>query len=113
MVWGLDSWLGQEYIDNRWYEFQHLSMLELLSFTADEFKHFDSFAVIRNPYSRLVSEYLWRRPTKQRRPEAAMLFFDSFMEYMQKIPQDIDANWPLCLENADQASVAWVCTRYT
>ena len=108
MVWGLDSWLGQEYIDNRWYEFQHLSILEFLTFTAGEFRQFNSFAVIRNPYSRLISEFLWRHKVGRQRPGAPMLFYDSFTKFLQDIPQEIDKNWPLYLENADQAKTNYL-----
>lgn len=103
MVWGLESWLGQEYIEHRWYEIQHLTMREFIDFTADEFKHFDSFAVIRNPYTRLISEYLWRRALSQGTPNVQMLFFDSFREFLLEIPPEIDTNWSFCLDKADRA----------
>ena len=100
MVWGKESWLGQEYLHHRWYEFQHLSMSELLSFTT-EFRAFHSFAVIRNPYSRLVSEFHWRHSILQQR-DAPLRSFDSIEDLVWAIPSQIDTQWRDCLTGADQ-----------
>jgi len=100
MVWGKESWLGQEYLHERWYEFQHLSMSELLSFTS-EYRAFHSFAVIRNPYSRLVSEFHWRHPILQQR-DAPLLSFDSFADLVWAIPSQIGTQWRECLAGADR-----------
>jgi len=98
MVWGRESWLGQEFLDQRWYEFQHLSMTELLNFTGEEFRYFHSFAVIRNPYSRLVSDFLWRGTLN---PQLNVIF-DSFEEFVQAMPLKIDTRWPIYLRKASK-----------
>lgn len=99
MVWGKESWLGQEYLHRRWYEFQHLSIPELLNF-AGEFKNFYSFAVIRNPYSRLVSEFLWRQSVFQN--GGPHQCFDSFEELVFALPLEIDNHWHDVIEDANQ-----------
>ncbi|MDZ4729406.1 MAG: sulfotransferase family 2 domain-containing protein [Xanthomonadales bacterium] len=99
MVWGKESWLGQEYLHRRWYELQHLSMLELLNFTG-EFKIFYSFAVIRNPYFRLVSEFLWRQLVFQN--GGPHRYFDSFEELVFALPLEIDNHWRDLIRNANQ-----------
>ena len=69
MVWGLPSWFGQQQRDGRWYEFQHLTLTELRGFVGDEFAGFESFAVVRDPYARLVSEFLWRQTIIEHNPD--------------------------------------------
>jgi hypothetical protein len=111
MVWGLDSWLGEKYVGERWYEFQHLTISEFFSFTGEEFLHFGSFAVVRNPYSRLISEFLWRRQLKQR-PDSTLIHFDSFDDFIRAIPSDIDSNWQSYLNSADKReSNLWIHLR--
>jgi len=60
MQWGRESWVGQEKKNGRWYEYQHLSMQELRSLAGSPFPDHASFAVVRDPYTRLVSDYAWR-----------------------------------------------------
>ncbi len=100
MVWGKESWLGEEHLHRRWYEFQHLSLSELFSFTR-EFTEFHSFAVVRNPYSRLVSEFHWRRSSLGTK-DAPLLSFDSFEDLVWAIPLEIDTQWPGCLKSASK-----------
>jgi len=103
MAWNRTSWVGQEYSGNRWYEYQHLTMLEFVDLTGIEFRKFNSFAVIRNPYARLESDFRWRRQIIQQRPNAPLRPFDTFKEFVQAIPKDIDRNWFSYMESADQA----------
>lgn len=93
MVWGLPSWFGQQQRDRRWYEFQHLTLTELRGFVGDEFAGFGSFAVVRDPYARLVSEFLWRQRIVAHNPESFLRGFDSFDAFLDAIPDDIDAAW--------------------
>lgn len=93
MEWGRESWLGQERIRGRWYEFQHLTMSEFRSFTGGRFDQFSSFAVIRNPYSRLVSEFLWRSNQIQQRSDPMLIPFESFPEFIWAIPREMDSGW--------------------
>ncbi len=97
MEWGLQSWVGQERRDGRWFEFQHLTYEELMSFTGSQYDAFTSFAVVRNPYLRLVSDYLWHRAP----PRAT---FDSLDAFLHSIPKDMDTNWKKYIARAEQAA---------
>ena len=79
--WTSEFWVGQERRNGRWYEYQHLSMRELRSLTGSTFETFDSFAVVRSPYARLVADYIWRR-RRQRGPHGAVRVFDSFDAFL-------------------------------
>ena len=102
MEWNRSSWLGEEKIDNCWFELQHLTMSEVIGRTGNEFDDFRSFAVVRNPYSRLVSDFRWRQQIVKQRPQARLLSFDSFKEFINTIPKDININWRNYLKNADR-----------
>ena len=93
MVWGAESWIGQKFMDQRWFEYQHFSLAEFLRFTGDEFLNFRFFGVLRNPYSRLVSEFHWRHNKNPDRQNPNMLSFDRFEKFVYAIPEDLDGNW--------------------
>jgi len=101
MAWGEESWVGAKHLHRRWYEFQHLSISELFSFTG-EFRNFHSFAVIRNPYARLVSEFNWRCKLLQQNA-APFRSFDSLEDLVWAIPLEVDTQWRDCLEGASWA----------
>jgi len=103
MTWHPESWVGQEYRDGRWYEYQHLSMEELLNFTGVEFHGFRSFAVVRNPYSRLLSEYFWRELIVRDFPDAPVLAFESIKSFIESIPDDISSNWDGLTSESNEA----------
>ncbi len=94
MQWGLESWLGHEKQQGRWYEYQHLSMLELQSMAGTSITGFRSFSVVRNPYEKLLSDYLWRKVVKRKNPDASLMCFGSFAEFIDAIPENIDTMWP-------------------
>jgi len=98
MVWGRESWLGQERIRGRWYEYQHLTMWEFRSFSGDRFDHFGSFAVIRNPCSRLISEFLWHSNLIQQRTDPVLIPFESFPEFIRAIPRGMNSDWDRCVQ---------------
>jgi len=102
MTWGLESWVGQERRNGRWYEYQHLSLPELQSLSKSEYETYDSFAVVRNPYSRLLSDYIWRQAISQVYPESPTPAFASFDAFIRAIPKDINSNWTRHIHNADQ-----------
>ncbi|MGD8414286.1 MAG: sulfotransferase family 2 domain-containing protein [Candidatus Latescibacterota bacterium] len=95
MEWGPLSWVGQERRGRRWFEFQHLTYQELKSFTASEYDAFTSFAVVRNPYLRCVSDYLWHRAPPRRT-------FDSLDAFLDSIPRDLETSWEDHIWGADQ-----------
>lgn len=102
MKWGQESWVGQERKRGRWYEYQHLSMLELRSLSDSEFSDHVAFAVVRDPYTRLISDYLWRRRMQQNHPHSPTLSFDSFDEFLAAIPDDIDRRWSEYIQDVDK-----------
>jgi hypothetical protein len=93
MKWGPESWVGQANIHGRWYEFQHLSLQELRSLAHGAFDEYMSFAVVRNPYTRMISDYLWRRRIQHQSPNSATQFFDSFGTFLNAIPKNINTNF--------------------
>jgi hypothetical protein len=102
MVWGLPSWVGQERWNGRWFEFQHLSKAELRGFTGSEFDEYESFAVVRDPYSRLVSQFLWRQTVSTHYPNSSIRVFESVGALLEAIPRDIDAHWDEHIKSANQ-----------
>lgn len=103
MVWGPASWVGEERRDGRWYEYQHLTGPELDRLSGDEFAGFARFAVVRDPYQRLVSDHLWRRAIKQADPDAFLHAFDTFGEFVEAIPVDVDGSWDALVAGASRA----------
>ena len=102
MQWNGNSLVGQKKLGNRWYEYQHLTMLEFKSLTKGEFIDFDSLAVTRNPYSRLVSDYCWRCIWGAQHQNANIRAFETFKKFIQAIPRDVDRNWLSYLVNANK-----------
>ena len=102
MTWGPGSWMGQEKRNGRWYEYQHLSMPELRSLAGSLFPDHASFAVVRDPYTRLISDFTWRRFIQEHYPDSPTQFFDTFDTFLNAIPQDINACWIDHIHRADQ-----------
>lgn len=103
MQWGPESWLGEARRQGRWYEYQHLTRQELRELSGHEFDAFEPFAVVRNPYARLVSDYLWRQDIKRLNPNSKTRFFDSFESFLGAIPDDVDSGWSGHIRAADRA----------
>lgn len=102
LTWGLECWIGEERRNGRWYEFQHMSMTELQVLSNAQYMDFESFAVVRNPYHRLVSDYIWRLETRKAYPKAPIPAFSSFDAFIQSIPRDINTNWLTYINAADR-----------
>jgi hypothetical protein len=102
MKWGPESWVGQAKKNGRWYEYQHLSLVELRSLAGSLFSDYASFAVVRDPYTRLVSDYAWRQWIQQSYPNSPTQFFDSFDAFLHAIPKDINTHWSDHVSRADQ-----------
>ncbi|MFC1852293.1 sulfotransferase family 2 domain-containing protein [candidate division CSSED10-310 bacterium] len=100
MKWGPISWVGEATMHGRWYELQHLSLTELRALSNAAFDDYISFAVVRNPYTRLISDYLWRRWFQY--PDSATQFFDSFETFLKAIPKNINTNWLDHMRGADK-----------
>lgn len=104
MAWGPESWVGQSRVRGRYYELQHLSMPELLFLSHAVFLGLESFAVVRNPYSRLVSEFLWRSAPSEPGHEPLQRFRD-FAAFISAIPTVADHRWPFLLRHQSQRHV--------
>lgn len=102
MVWGPASWLGQEQIGGRWYELQHLTWQELAALSGLPLHEYASFAVVRDPYARMVSDYLWRGASRGDPPDSATRSFESFAAFVSSIPPDLDVRWAEYIARADQ-----------
>jgi hypothetical protein len=103
MSWAVDSWVGQGYQHGRWYEYQHLTMRELQALAGPSIDGFRSFAAVRNPYARLLSDYSWRQWIGRDHPGAPVLVFDSLSALIEAIPEDVDTAWDRHIAAADQA----------
>ncbi len=93
---------GHDYKDGRWYEHGHLSMGELRGLSGSTWDAYESFTVVRNPYARTLSDYLWRERIRVRYPGSATQFFDSFETFVRAIPRDMGTRWPDHIQGADQ-----------
>ncbi|GJL82585.1 MAG: hypothetical protein DHS20C01_22190 [marine bacterium B5-7] len=102
MEWGTKSWLGQKRHDERWYEYQHFSLEELWHFAGTRFPGFTSFAVVRDPLTRLISDFIWRSWIQEAHPNSPTQFFDSFDEFLDAIPDDINSGWSKHIQGTDQ-----------
>ncbi|NCG23894.1 MAG: sulfotransferase family 2 domain-containing protein [Actinobacteria bacterium] len=103
LVWGPESWIGEVQRGGRWYEYQHLTATEFAELTGDEFDGFARFAIVRDPYQRLISDHLWRRAIKQSTPDVFLSAFETFDEFVAAIPPGIDENWNELIVGADRA----------
>ncbi len=92
MSWEREHWYGTTVIDGRHVELQHLSLVELREFSHREFDSYHTFAVVRDPYQRLISEYHWRHRSRGLDP-LVVRPVDTFEELVASIPWDLDHNW--------------------
>ena len=102
MEWGRASWLGREQRNGRWYELQHLTWLELRELSGLPLDSYKSIAVVRDPYSRMLSDFLWRRRIVKLRPQSTIRSFESFRDFLLAIPPDLDTRWSEYADGADR-----------
>jgi hypothetical protein len=95
------GWFGETLQHGRWYELQHLSLLELRELSQHDFDTFDTFAVVRDPYQRLISEYHWRRRLTEGGSKD-ILPFDTFADLVAAIPLDLDHHFHRYISLADR-----------
>lgn len=100
--WTREFWVGSERRDGRWYEYQHLSMGELEALSSAKLAGYASFAVVRNPYARLLSDHLWREAMAEQHAGVPIRCFDSFGAFLRAIPADLDSRWLEHVEGRDQ-----------
>ena len=102
MEWGPKSWVGQQRRDGRWFEFQHLTYRELVSLTGFQYASFRSFAVVRNPYQRFLSDHFWRNAVMPQHR------FDSIAEFLHQIPGNMDRHWDELIRGADRTTASFL-----
>lgn len=102
MHWNASSWYGRIRRPDRWYEDHHLTLCELRSLSLEELRWLDTFAIVRDPYQRLLSEYHWRHTLVYERGAPELLAFDSFEAMVAAIPLDLDHNWGRYIGLADR-----------
>jgi len=99
-VSGRDAWVGRSQHDGRWFELQHLTWRELRHASGPAFDGWDSFAVVRDPCQRLLSDFLWRQRILQRNPATVLPCFDSLRDFVAAIPEGIDTHWDELIDGA-------------
>jgi hypothetical protein len=102
MARGAEPWLGRARLGGRWYELQHLTWQELSSLSGLPLEEYASFAVVRDPYERMVSDHLWRNAIAAGHPDSPIRSFDSFAAFVRSIPPDLDARWTEFIDGADR-----------
>jgi len=101
---GFECLFGDEFVDGRWYELHHLTIQELRARSEfEEAKFPRTFAVVRDPYQRLISDYRWRLRIDRETPHPAVAAFDSFEEFVQEIPIDLATRWDDHIAGSDRA----------
>lgn len=98
------GWIGEGQHDGRWFEYQHFTAAELDRFSNGESLGFDRFAIVRDPYQRLISDFLWRRMIARSYPDSFIPAFDTFEAFLDAIPPDVDAGWDTHIAGADRST---------
>lgn len=103
MTWDEHSWYGVTHANGRFWEYQHLTFRELRTLSGGAFDSHAAFAVVRDPFARLVSDFEWRRQVARNGdPDSGVIDFDDFGRYLASIPTDMDHNWERYVGLADR-----------
>lgn len=101
MTWDEHCWYGAAQHSGRFWEYQHLTALELRRLSLGSFDGYTTFAVVRDPLERLISDFEWRRAVAAN-GSSHVQSFDSFDEFLAAIPVDLDGNWDRYIALADR-----------
>lgn len=102
MHWDASCRYGRVRRPDRWYEDHHLTLGELRALSLDDARWLDTFAVVRDPYQRLLSEYHWRHTLVYERQAPELLAFETFDAMVAAIPRDLEHNWDRYIGLADR-----------
>ena len=91
--WNPQGLYGERFSQNRWFEFQHLMGAEIHTHTNHKFTGYDWFALVRDPYQRLISDYLWRASIVAAYPDSSIKAYDSFDAFIAAMPSDLEHQW--------------------
>lgn len=107
MHWDSSSWCGRNRRPDRWYEDQHLTLCELRQLSLGDVRGLDVFAVVRDPYQRLISEFWWRHRLVFGQQAPDLTAFETFAAMVAAVPRDLGHNFSryIALADRDHANV--------
>lgn len=106
--WSADQFYGHRLADplqpgqsGTVFELQHVSARELDSLSGHRFRDFAWFAIVRDPYQRLISDFLWRQRVAATYPDAPEPVFEHFETFIDALPDFANCSFYRQIVTAD------------